>query len=481
MATSGYECRKKRVFLTGATGTMGMQAMIRILEHSDLLSLTVLVRDSKKNRKLMKRFQDRVEVIYGDLRDAAAVARGVADADYVLHVGGMVSPAADHLPELTMETNTGAARNIVAAVKDRPDKGAGVKVVYIGSVAQLGNRSVPHHWGRTGDPVWGAKFDVYALSKIEAEKIIVDSGIPHWVSLRQTGILANDLIGKASDPITFHVPVDGVLEWVTAEDSGRLMANICLADLPDTFWNRFYNIGGGEGFRLTNFEFEKLIMKTLSCPDPTRVFDADWFATRNFHGQWYEDSDLLEEYLHFRTYRDAEEFMMEFKKRLPFYFKLTGIVPAPLIKMVMKHIANDRELGTLSWIAGNNPERLKAYFGSPEEWRSIPSWSERDLSHPSMPPVRLNHGYDESVPESQIGLKELQDAARFRGGKCMAEDIEPGDIDRIVEWECWQGHRFQASPRLVLLGGHWCPECFGKDADYETEALHNPFFAQVWN
>ena len=62
----------------------------------------------------------------------------------------------------------------------------------------------------------------------------------------------------------------------------------------------------------------------------------------------------------------------------------------------------------------------------------------------------------------------------------MAADITPGDLDTPVEWECHAGHRFMATPRLVLLGGHWCPECFTSEADLDSIAERNPFFAQVY-
>ena len=42
------------------------------------------------------------------------------------------------------------------------------------------------------------------------------------------------------------------------------------------------------------------------------------------------------------------------------------------------------------------------------------------------------------------------------------------------------GHRFKASPTLVLLGGHWCPECLPLPWNYDEIAKGNPFFAQVW-
>ena len=81
----------------------------------------------------------------------------------------------------------------------------------------------------------------------------------------------------------------------TAEDSGRLLANVCEEEVPDEFWNRFYNISSGPSFRLTNYEFESKLLKAIGCPAPEKIFEPNWFAIRNFHGQWYTDSDLLED------------------------------------------------------------------------------------------------------------------------------------------------------------------------------------------
>ena len=63
------------------------------------------------------------------------------------------------------------------------------------------------------------------------------------------------------------------------------------------------------------------------------------------------------------------------------------------------------------------------------------------------------------------------------------------DWDTPLEWECAEGHRFTASPRLVLLGGHWCPECMPypyvdepnpRPWQWDKIARENPFFAQLW-
>ena len=44
---------KKKVFLTGATGTMGWAAVQEFLGRTDRFDLTVLARPSKKNHKLL--------------------------------------------------------------------------------------------------------------------------------------------------------------------------------------------------------------------------------------------------------------------------------------------------------------------------------------------------------------------------------------------------------------------------------------------
>ena len=191
---------KKTVFLTGATGNMGWAGFQELYKKKDRFRIRILARRSPKNQKLLKKYLNDpdVDIIWGDL---------------MVHVGGMVSPAADYFPEKTLKVNVTAAENIARAVLAQPDHGR-INVVYIGSVAQCGDRLSPIHWGRSGDPVYPSAFDSYAVSKCMAEKAIVDSGIENWVSLRQTGILYPGIF-RQINPVALHVPIKGVLEWAT--------------------------------------------------------------------------------------------------------------------------------------------------------------------------------------------------------------------------------------------------------------------------
>ena len=370
-----------KVLLTGATGVMGA-AGLRELRKSGLHDITLLVRDSKKNRRFVAPMSD-VRVVWGDLRDYAAVRRAVEGADIILHVGGMVSPAADWHPELCYKTNTEAMANIIKAVEKIGGKDR-VKVVYIGSVAQYGPHDRPNHWGCASDPQIPASFDEYARSKVDSEKMLVESGIRNWVSLRQSGILHKGLLGNASDPIAFHVPVEGVLEWATVEDSGRLLERVCRPEVPESFWGRAYNISSGPSFRLTNYEFECKILATLGLGRPEDIFEPYWFATRNFHGMWYRDSDDLENILRFRSGETADDWFARLKRDLPWYMRLAPLAPKPLVKAFMGRVARSTPLSPLRWIAENDEPRIKAAWGSRTEWERIrrEGWKALDLTRP---------------------------------------------------------------------------------------------------
>lgn len=477
---------KKTVFLTGATGNMGWAGFQKLYKRKGRFRIKILARPSKKNIRLLKPYSGDpdVEIIWGDLCSYEDVLAGVNGADYVLHVGGMVSPGADYYPEKTLEVNVTAARNVVKAVLAQPDKD-NVKVVYIGSVAQCGDRLSPVHWGRTGDPVYASAFDMYAVSKCRAEKEIVDSGIRHWVSLRQTGILYPGIF-RQINPVALHVPIKGVLEWATVEDSGRLLANVCEESVPEEFWNRFYNISSGEQYRMTNYEFEQRLLAPLGIRSVERVFEPQWFATRNFHGMWYTDADVLEDYLHFRANVPVDEYFRHLASQLPWYYSLARFVPACLIKSFMRPLAYEKGLGTQSWIK-DSPEKLEAYYGSKEEYLSIRDWAQMRPPHMEKnlekaraagEVVTLSHGYDTSRPLAALSAEEIETAAVFRGGHFLGPETGIGTEGFLFDWECEHGHHFKASLEYVLLGGGWCPECDCGNIR-KTVTAKNRFISQV--
>jgi len=464
---------RKCVFLTGATGNMGREAVKRIAARNDSLRLRVLVRPEEKNHPVVRDIVRKAaaDIVWGDLTDAASIREGVRGADIVLHVGALVSPLADNLPrEVVSAVNVGGARNIIDAIHAVGDP-ATTRLIYIGTIAETGSRNAPVHWGRTGDPIKISHYDHYAVTKTEAEAIVAQSGITHWASLRQSG-MAHYEMWRINDPIMFHNPLNGVFEWSTANDSGRLMAAVCSDDVPDAFWRGFYNIGGGASSRVVNHEF-----MVAQMPNYQKVLKPHWFATRNFHGQWYADSDRLEELVPFRE-QSLPAYFAEAPRHMPWIVRtIPRIAPGLIAKQIEKMARGPG--GSLHWFETNDEAHIRAYFGSRAAWEAIPrDWGDFTFVQPSREPALLDHGYDEIKAPEDWTIGDLKAAAEYRGGKCLADSC--GGPDEPLEWQSAAGYRFTMTPRLYLKGGHWCPQTMLDPASYEAEAARNPFFAQVF-
>ncbi len=483
---------KQRVFLSGATGGMGSECLKQMLADTDRQDIVILARDSEKNRKILEPYKDTdgLTILWGDLTSYEDAKRCVKDCDLVLHVAAFVSPQADYHPDQAMKINYGSTRNLIRAIFDLGQQEK-TRFVYIGTVAETGDRMPPIHWGRVGDPIKPSMFDYYAVSKVAAERYVIESGLKYWVSLRQTGIIG-PAMAKIRDAIQFHNCIDNVLEYVSDRDSGRAMRNLCAfqaeGTLDERFWGHIYNIGGGESCRVDTGELYRVMYGEMGFTSLDPVIEPKWYATRNFHGQYYLDSDKLENYLHFRSdsmqyYYDA--YLNEVKSvkgfarlicALPGGQKLMG----KIIKGTFRELMTG-EHGTRNWIENNVEDHIDAYWGSRKAWEAIPEkYSALNRFTDWNAVVPIDHGYDESKPESELNLEDMKKAAEFRGGKLLSTEMKTGDWNTKLRFQCAFGHTFEASPRLVLEGGHWCDECERKSWNYGSRAKVDPFFAQVW-
>jgi hypothetical protein len=76
---------------------------------------------------------------------------------------------------------------------------------------------------------------------------------------------------------------------------------------------------------------------------------------------------------------------------------------------------------------------------------------------------------------------ELVAFAESRGGSLLSQEFT-GMTDPH-RWRCALGHEFEATPRLLVHGGYWCPECFpapheGRGWDWESQAQVDPLLAR---
>lgn len=304
---------KQNILLTGASGGMGNSVLQTFLEDMIDINLKLVLRKNDHSLKLAEAYKhiDNLSFLWGDLTDYDYVCDAIKDIDIILHVAALVSAVADVNPELSMQVNYGSMKNLLKAI-DHLDMNDKIKLVSIGTIAQTGDRMPPVHWGRIGDPIKPSVFDYYAVSKVAAERALVESKLKYWVSLRQTGI-TGEKMSNISDPIMFHNSLNNVLEYVSDRDSGVMLFNLCKKDreqtLSLTFWENIHNIGGGANSRISTLQLYRKVYGGLGITDLSHVIKPKLYATQNFHGTYYLDSHILNDHLDFQ--RDSIDYFVD--------------------------------------------------------------------------------------------------------------------------------------------------------------------------
>lgn len=486
-----------KIAMTGTSGNMGREALKQTLELQNVEFIRILLRSTNKNKryakKLKKLYNDKVQVIFGLIEDKEICKELVKEMDYVIHMAAVIPPLSDNNPQRSYDCNRKGAVALVDAIKEQSTQ---PKLIHISTIALYGNHNENHLFGRVGDPLLISPFDSYAKDKLYAERYVLDANLDEWVVLRQTAMLHPNMFkGNISDGLMFHTPYNAPLEWVTSRDSGLLIKNILKRDqageVPQ-FWKKIYNIGGGYNGRYTGYDTINDGFAIIGG-SIEKFFKPSHFATRNFHGLWLADGDILQQMFDYQ--RDSfHDYWKEIGNMYPI-FKLGRFVPKFLLNLFFfKPLLGDAN-SPQTWVKNNETAKVQAYFGGmdnakalPQNWDNVPvlakgDYGDFDKLRADTKQNMFSHGYDESKKLSELSLEELQKAAEFRGGKCLAEKVPENEYQKI-KWQCQEGHIFEGSVFTILGGGHWCPECTMPQNNinwrFDYLSKKNLFFAQLW-
>ncbi len=128
---------KKKILLTGASGTVGKELFKELLSRTNEYDITLFLRGSPKNKKLFKLYIDRVKIFWGTLQNFAEVKEAVNGQDVVLHLAAALPDVGFKNPEILKSTNVDGTRNVINAMLSQPHK---PKLIYTSSVAVYGDR-----------------------------------------------------------------------------------------------------------------------------------------------------------------------------------------------------------------------------------------------------------------------------------------------------------------------------------------------------
>jgi len=296
-----------RVLVTGAFGNVGRSALEALAEEGD--EVRVLEADTARNRALAPRLARQLgqgrhpafdSLVLGDVRDPLVAARALEGREAVIHLAALIPPAADRNPDLARSVNVEGTRNLLEAA--RGAGGGPPRFVLALSISIYGDR-VRDFWIRVDDELRPSPGDAYGKTKVEAEALVRNSGLPFSI-LRLTYIVWRKKLDP--DPLLFHMPPATRLEICHTEDTGRAFA--AAARSRDALGETF-DIGGGESCR-TDYRSYLDRMFSLFGLGGSGALPDRAFAAGGFHCGWYADSDRAEAVLGFRR-RSLDDYYAE--------------------------------------------------------------------------------------------------------------------------------------------------------------------------
>jgi len=313
-----------RVLITGGAGRLGLTICKAIMQEG--LQVRIFDLDNTRNRKSVKSLKGKAEVFWGDITSSESVRAALDGVDVVVHMAGILPPVSEQKPELTHKVNVEGTRIMVDLLKE---KGGKMPFIFTSSAAAFGptpdatepldpDRIEPH------------PKDVYGQTKLEAEKLIKESGID-YVILRLTATLYFSF--RLSDiKRMFSIPLNNRIEHCHPDDTACAIVN-AIKNFDEAKGNTLV-ISGGPGLRMFYKDLVGGILKVMGLPLPP----AFKFARTPYYLDWY-DTSKAQKLLKFQR-KSYADYLSDFAKEvsriygsgfLPFMRRFVGPVFGKLI------------------------------------------------------------------------------------------------------------------------------------------------------
>ncbi|MCB0477090.1 MAG: NAD(P)-dependent oxidoreductase [Crocinitomicaceae bacterium] len=314
---------KKKVLLTGASGTVGSEALKNLVKNPNV-EIHVFDVPSKRAKKVFSQYEGQITVHFGDLRNREQVEEVCKNIDTVIHLAAIIPPLADEEPEFAELINVGGTKNLLESLeKYSPD----AFFIYSSSVSVYGCR-LENPDIKISDELKASPRDEYGKTKIKAEEILRNSKLD-WTIFRLTAIMG---VGnhKASG-LLFEMPLETSVEICTPMDAARAFANAI--DKREVLSRNTFNLGGGEKCRI---QYRDLLGKYFQLFGLGEInFPEHSFAEHNFHCGFYQDGDQLQNILNFRS-QDLNDYFKMIEQSVPKAQKVvTRVVQRPVKKYLL--------------------------------------------------------------------------------------------------------------------------------------------------
>jgi UDP-glucose 4-epimerase len=272
-----------RVFITGGAGFIGSHLSDALIARGD--SVTILDNMSTGSAANIAHLQGKIEIVTGDIRDAALVEKSMASADLVLHMAAALGVTTIlENPIESISTNLNGSQ-VVLSVATKLQKR-----ILIASTSEIYGKNPKQPLAETDDRVVGTPqkirwtySDAKALEEAIAHALFLTKQLPvttvrlfNTVGPRQTGrygMVVPRFVAAALKNESIQVYGDGTQSRVFCHVADAVAAILALAFETKTI-GEVYNVGG-VGENSINQLAEAVIKETKSKSTTSHVNYSD--------------------------------------------------------------------------------------------------------------------------------------------------------------------------------------------------------------
>lgn len=277
-----------RVLLTGAFGNVGLPTLAELLRHGHRMRCFDV--PSRRTRKLARGFGSRIEVVWGDIRDARRVQEAVAGQEAIVHNAALIPPLSERAPELAEAVNVGGMRSLIAAAEAATSPPS---LIFSSSVSVFGPAQHLAPPRRASDSVVAT--DHYTRHKLECEAMLRASRL-RWLILRLGVVLEPG--ARSADPealrMVFDQALDNRMEYVHPADVAR--AQVHALACPEA-WGKVLLIGGGPSCQIRQRDLFEALFASLGLGE----VPATAFGEQAFYTDWM-DTEESQRLLRYQRY-----------------------------------------------------------------------------------------------------------------------------------------------------------------------------------
>lgn len=314
-----------KLLITGCFGNLGRICIDTALAAGH--SVRGCDVDSPANRRLARRYRDKIELVLGDIRDPELQTRCIGGVDAILHNAALLPPLTDTRPELAGQINVDAS---LALIKLAAAQTPAPRLVFPSSVTVFGPATPGETLRRADDPVIAS--DNYTSHKLAVENALYDRPQP-WVILRVgVSVDARTLkTDRASFRKLLSANPDTPLEYVHPKD---VAAAMCAAATNTEANHKILLIGGGQPCRTRHADFLGSAFAALGLRFPREIM-----GDHPYYTHWM-DTAQAEALLQFQDH-SFQDYQREIQQKLaPLRWLLWPVRPLleaalpPLLKRV---------------------------------------------------------------------------------------------------------------------------------------------------